>query len=298
MKIQRLFAMIYILLDKKRISARELAERFEISVRTVYRDVEILSQSGIPIYMSRGKNGGIALLPNFILNKALLSEEEMKNTLSAIESLHALGGASMAATLEKLAVFFGKERESIYEIDFQDWGQLLGQQLKSARQAILEKKQLSFRYVSSFSHQSQRIVEPYKLCFKDKTWYLKAFCLKQHAFRLFRLSRMRETKMEQSGFSPRPLEGSFPQTDSASYKQTELVLHIDAAMSHRVLDEFLEKDVQQNEDGSFIIRSAFIEDEWLYGYLLSFGNWARVQEPAHIRCVLKQRLQEMLKNYL
>ena len=72
----RLFEIVYILMQKKKVTAKELADRFEVSTRTIYRDIEALSTANIPIYATKGKDGGIGLLDEYVLNKAILSEEE------------------------------------------------------------------------------------------------------------------------------------------------------------------------------------------------------------------------------
>lgn len=179
MKINRLFEIIYILLDVERITAKELAERFEVSTRTIYRDVEDLSAAGIPIYMSKGKNGGIALLPDYTLNKTLMTEEEKIIILSALQGLNAFDESSVDDTLSKLSAFFGDKNQGFYEIDFDDWGSLMKDQFEKSKQAIISKRLLSFDYLSSLNERSKRIVEPYKLWFKEKNWYLKAYCLKK-----------------------------------------------------------------------------------------------------------------------
>ena len=106
MQINRLFEIVYILLDKKTVTARELSEHFEVSKRTIYRDIEILSQAGIPIYTTKGKGGGISVLPEFVLNKSILSDREQNEILSALQSLNALNGSTADPVLNKLATLF------------------------------------------------------------------------------------------------------------------------------------------------------------------------------------------------
>ena len=122
MKINRLFEIIYILLDKKKITAKELAEHFEVSTRTIYRDVEDISAAGIPIYMNKGRNGGISLLPDYVLNKTVLTEKEKNDILSAMQALDAFDESSVSLTLSKVSSFFGNNNQGYYEIDFDDWG--------------------------------------------------------------------------------------------------------------------------------------------------------------------------------
>ncbi|NMD38851.1 MAG: YafY family transcriptional regulator [Christensenellaceae bacterium] len=295
MKLNRLFEIIYILLDKKKITAKALAEHFEVSTRTIYRDVEDISSTGIPIYMSKGKNGGISLLPNYVLDKTVLTEKEKNNIISALQSLNTLDKSSVEETLNKVSSFFGDTNQGFYEIDLDDWGSLIKDQFEKSKEAILSRKLLSFVYLSSLNKRGKRIVEPYKLWFKGKNWYLKAFCLNKNEVRIFRFSRMRQVKILEEQFEPRNLDFSINYENSN--QTTEIIMKIDSDMEYRVLDEFSEKDVVQNRDGSFTVKMRFIEDSWVYGYILSFGSSAKVISPPEIQNTIQNILQNMVLNY-
>ena len=200
MKINRLFEIIYILLDKKKITAKELAEHFEVSTRTIYRDVEDISAAGIPIYMNEGRNGGISLLPDYVLNKTVLTEKEKNDILSAMQALDAFDESSVSLTLSKVSSFFGNNNQGYYEIDFDDWGNSIKSQFEKSKEGIISKKLLSFEYQTSLNKRTKRIVEPYKLWFKEKNWYLKAYCLNKKDMRIFRFSRMRNVEILEENF--------------------------------------------------------------------------------------------------
>lgn len=297
MKANRLFEIIYVLLDKKKVTAKELAEHFEVSTRTIYRDIEDISAGGIPIYMSKGKNGGISLLPGYVLDRTVLSEEEKTDILSALQSLNALDKSSVEETLSKLSSFFGDNIQGYYEIDLNDWGNSIKEQFEKSKQAILSKKLLSFEYLSSLNKRSKRIVEPYKLWFKEKNWYLKAYCLNKNAMRIFRFSRMRKVEILEEQFEARALDLTNNNEYQTPCRTTEVVMKIDSDMEYRVLDEFFDKDVVQNKDGSFTVRMNYIEDAWLYGYILSFGSSAKVLSPPELQNTIQKILQKMTDNY-
>ena len=297
MKVNRLFETIYILLDKERVTAKELAEHFEVSTRTIYRDVEDISAGGIPIYMSKGKNGGISLLPGYVLDRTVLSEEEKTDILSALQSLNALDNSSVDKTLSKLSSFLGNNIQAYYEIDLASWGNLITDQFEKSKQAILSKKLLSFEYLSSLNKRSKRIVEPYKLWFKERHWYLKAYCLSKNELRVFRFSRMRNVKILEEQFEPRVLDLLNKDEHQTSYPTTEVVMKVSHDMEYRVMDEFADKDVIQNDDGSFTVRMNYIEDSWLYGYILSFGSSAIVLSPPELKNTIHEILQKMTDNY-
>jgi len=297
MKLYRLFEIIYILLEKKTVTAKELAEHFEVSTRTIYRDVEAISAARIPIYMSKGKNGGISLLPGYVLDRKVLSEEEKTDILSALQSLNSLDKSSVENTLNKVSSFLGTRNQSYYEIDLDDWGNLIKDQFEKSKQAIISKKLLSFEYLSFLNKRSKRIVEPYKLWFKGKNWYLRAYCLNKNEMRVFRFSRMRDVKILDDGFEPRVLDFMNYDEYQTTHQTIEVVMKIDNDMEYRVLDEFFEKDVVQNRDGSFTVRMNYIEDLWLYGYILSFGSSAKVISPPELQNKIQRILLRMLDKY-
>lgn len=297
MKINRLFEIVYILLDKEKVTAKELADYFEVSTRTIYRDVEDLSSGGIPIYMNKGKNGGISLLPEYVLNKTVLTETEKINILSALQSLNSLDESSMELTLSKLSSFFGENNTGFFEIDYKDWGSLIKEQFDMSKQAILLRKLLEFEYISSTSKTSQRTVEPYKLWFKERNWYLKGFCLDKEDLRVFRLSRMKNVKIKEEHFIPRNMDFDLHLDEKIAYPTTKITMRVESNLSYRILDEFSDSDVFENEDGSFTVNMDFIEDEWLYGYILSFGKYATVIEPKRIKNIIKGILEKSLENY-
>lgn len=297
MKVNRLFAIIYILLNKERVTAKELAEQFEVSTRTIYRDVEDLSAGGIPIYMRKGRNGGISLLPGYVLDRTVLSEEEKNDILSALQSLNTLDKSSVEATLIKLSSLWGDNSQAYYEIDLDGWGNLITDQFEKSKQAILSKKLLSFEYLSSLNKRSTRIVEPYKLWFKEKHWYLKGYCLSKNEMRIFRFSRMRKVEILAEQFEPRVLDLINNSAYPTSFPTTEVVMQVNSDMEYRVLDEFTDKDVMQNNDGSFTVRMRHIEDSWLYGYILSFGSSATVLSPPELQNTIHEIVRKMADNY-
>lgn len=297
MQINRLFEIVYRLIHDKKITARELAEQFEVSTRTIYRDVEILSSAGIPIFMTKGKGGGIGLLPGFVLNKTMLTSDEKANILAALEGLRTIDEASLDKLLKKLGILFGEQNKGFIQIDHSDWGQRIKEQFEKSKEAILLHKLLVFDYVAATNKVTSRQVEPYILLYKDRNWYLKCFCLDKQAFRLFRLSRMRNVKISQVGYIPRE-EKTDITISQLKAELTTIKMSVSKEQMYRVLDEFAPENVSRNSDGSYIVTMEFIEDEWVYGYILSFGSSAIVLEPPHIRDIIKERLKKSLDNYL
>jgi len=286
------------LLDKRTVTARELAGRLEVSVRNVYRDVERLSAAGIPVYMSKGRGGGIRLLDGFVLDKSMLSQRERREILSALHGLRALRDPDAGAVLEKLAAIFGGGLPWV-DVEFSHWGSRREEVFALLKNAIIERRTVEFEYIGSSGEKSAREAEPLQLWFKHRTWYLKAYCLKKQAYRIFKLSRMKNVRM-----TPRVCERQIRDAavwpdpeDARSARESELVLRLSPSAAPRVCDEFDESEYVRHEDGSFTVRVTCPEDEWVYGYVLSFGDRAEVIAPRHVRDNIRARLENMLRIY-
>ncbi len=297
MQISRLFEIVYILLDKKTVTASELAKHFEVSTRTIYRDVEIISTAGIPIFMSKGKGGGISLLDNFVLNKSVLSEQEQQEILSALQGLGATNYPDTDKVLSKLSLIFNKNSQDWIEVDFSDWSDNKDK-WDIIKTSILSKNIIAFDYYSSYGEKTTRKVMPVKLWFKQKTWYLKAFCIDKQSMRTFKLTRIKNLQMTNEVFDNIINESDIIPCNTIPNNLVTVILKIDASQAYRVYDEFEENQVEKNEDNSFIVTFAFPEDEWVYGFILSFGCFAQVLEPPHIREIIKAKLQKSLDMYL
>ncbi len=293
MQMTRLFETLYLLLERRSVTAKELAERFGVSVRTVYRDIEALSIAGIPVYAMRGKGGGIRLSDNFVLDRSLLSASEQSEVLAA---LRALPAAQADSVLNKLGGLFRQSAANWIEIDFSDWAYSDRETFALLKSAILEPRLVAFDYYSSAGEMTKRVAEPMMLWFKHRSWYLRAFCRARNAERLFKLSRIKRLRVTAEGFTPREAALS-PAEPARAAQYIKLKLRLVPEMLFRVYDEFDESMIVQNEDGSFTCEAVFPEDEWVYGYISSFGHYAEVLEPASVRKNVIERLRANLNLY-
>ena len=301
--MNRLFEIVYILLQKKSVTSKELAERFNVSKRTIYRDVDTLSLAGIPVYTEQGKGGGISLLPDYVLNKSILSEQEQTEILSALQGLSNVTTAETNLVLQKLSAIFNKTAANWLEVDFSSWGFANGKFFSDFKTAILEHRIVEFNYFSSYGEKTHRRIEPVQLWFKSRTWYVKGFCLARLDIRLFKLTRVKDLTVTDEHFPERDLSAIRPSPvpDGHLKRDVTLKLKIEAIepkMAYRVLDEFDEDMAEKQPDGSFIATVTFQEDEWLYGWILSFGDYIEVLEPEYIREIVKNKTLKTAKKYL
>ena len=167
MKNSRLFEILYLLVEKRAVTARELAERLEVSERTIYRDVDALSAAGIPVFTQKGQGGGIRLMDQFVLDRALLSQAQQDEILFALQAILATGGGAEEETLSRLTALFRREGTGWLEVDFTDWGSGAAERenFSLVKRAVLERRPLSFTYYSSAGARSRRTAEPARLVF-------------------------------------------------------------------------------------------------------------------------------------
>lgn len=294
----RLFEIVYILLQKKKVTAKELAEKFEVSTRTIYRDVETLSRANVPIYATQGKDGGIALLDRFVLNKTILSEEEQNQILFALQSMKNVSGQDERGVLEKLSTLFNKAVNDWIKIDFSSWKKDAAQEARfeMIKKAILNKSRIEFLYYNSNGEESKRIVEPLQIWFKDKSWYMMSYCKLKEDYRIFKIARMKEIKMLREHF-----ERNLPKEqkdEKRNFKIISLKLEISKAMAYRVYDEFENEGIGKNKNGDFVVKAEYPENEWVWNYVLSFGEYAKVLSPKRAREIIKGKLKKSLEKYL
>ncbi|MDE6313970.1 MAG: YafY family transcriptional regulator [Lachnospiraceae bacterium] len=298
MQIHRLFEIVYILLDKKIVTAKELAEYFEVSARTIYRDVETLSAAGIPIYMNQGKGGGITLLPDFVLNKAMITEKEKEEILSSLNAIEAVTLEESNTALKKMQSFFGDKHSNWIEVDYGFWsdGEKEAELFQSIKEAILRKRILQFSYASGKGEETSRRVEPLKLVFKGTGWYLYGYCQSREAERFFKLKRIKELVLTEENFNRCcPKTVLKKQQKKQVCKTVRLKLRIEKEAAYRVYDDF--EHCQKLQDGSFLIEGEFPWDEWLFYNILSYGEYCQVLEPPELRQQVKERLLRMLGRY-
>lgn len=292
----RLFGIVYHLLDKGGATAPELAARFEVSVRTIYRDIDALSAAGIPVYTEPGRSGGIRLLNHFVLESIVLSEREKKEILTALQGMAAMGSVSDRTTLEKLSALFRVQSENWYEVDLSRWGEKLrdNEKFEQLKEAVICHRCVELVYVGGNETESRRRVYPLKLFYKSRSWYLKAFCTLREDYRLFKLNRILQWEVLEESFAL----SAVPEPRTAPPQPCEdVVLRFPGEMAYRVYDEFDINQVCRQENGDLLVSAPMPQDAWLTGFLLSFGTKVEVLEPAQLREALAEQVELLFEKY-
>lgn len=298
MKESRLFRILYYLLQHKKATAPELAEEFEVSVRTIYRDIDYISSAGVPIYATQGKDGGIAILDSFTLDKSMLSEIEKEQILTALEALIATDGKTTDELLIKLKTLFQMQTTNWIEVDFSDWFQEKPAQniFNDIKKAILDRCVISFEY---FNHQGNHVfrhIQPLKLLFKGKAWYVYGFCLLRNEYRFFKLTRIKHLNITEKKFLPKE---SIAKLDITIKKEetVEVTLKFNKHMAFRVYDEFASESIIDT-NGYLYVTTLLPNNDTLYSYVLSFENHVEIVKPQEIRDNMKCRLKKIQEKYI
>lgn len=308
MKIDRLVSIIMILLDKKRIGAQELAAKFEVSPRTIYRDIDSISMAGIPVYSVPGVGGGFEIMENYKIDRKVFSNADLSAILTGLSGFSSMiRGDELANALAKVRSFIPAGRAKDIElkanqiyIDLSPWtgNRNIQAYLEIIKTALQESRLLSFEYADSHGTKTARTAEPYQLVLKNGHWYLQGYCLKRKDFRLFKLSRMSNPQLQEKSFTPRDYQK--PQldiSDITASMQTTIKIRIHKSVTDRVLDYCTFEDFTPDGDEHYIVRFPFIEKEYYYNILFSFGNKCECLEPPHIRTEMQRRIHDMAAIY-
>jgi predicted DNA-binding transcriptional regulator YafY len=310
MKVERLLSIVMLLMNKGRVTANELAEYFEVSGRTIVRDMEAINMAGIPIVSYQGKNGGFGILENFKLDKNFLTPDEISSMLRALTGISkAYNDRHLDNIMEKVQGLIPKDkRQSISRqsqkliIDLSPWDEYNPQKKKVdlINIALEDSYVVSFKYTNAKGAFSERIVEPASLVLKVHTWYLYGYCREKQDYRLFKLSRMKDLIMLEESFDAREVQvENFPW--QGSWKNPNIMQHIVMKFSSKVKnlveDYYDEEQIEYLEDGELIVTVDYPEDEWVYGMILSYGSEVEVLKPSHIREIIKERALKIVETY-
>jgi predicted DNA-binding transcriptional regulator YafY len=300
MRIDRLLGITVLLLNRDRITARELAERFQVSVRTVYRDLETINTAGIPVVSRAGNQGGYGILDTFRIDRQVLTFEDVVSLVSTLRGVNsALENRELDAAVEKIANLLPRRGEDALSriserlvIDILPLGYTKKQKerLADVHRAVSEQRLIRFAYCNNRGENTVRTVEPMTLVFKGGVWYLFAFCRLKSAYRLFRLSRMSDSEVLDETFQRR--EESFRDifaSDPAGPNLVALELRFSPEVRVRVEDFFDPDQIRTDSDGSLLVNVVFPEDEWVYSFLLGFGEHLEVLVPDRIRSLLAEK---------
>ncbi len=254
MKLERLIGILSILLQQDKITALELAEKFEVSVRTILRDIDDISKAGIPITTSQGQGGGISIMDGYKIDRTLLSSSEMQAIFSGLKSLDSVSGTNRYRQLmDKLSVSNTINADNHIIIDLATWDKnAVSTKIELIKSAMEQKRIITFRYYSP-ERTEQRDIEPYRLIFQWSSWYVWGFCVKRQDYRLFKLTRITELTKTEEAFVQRDI----PEYECDKLRHTKgeisAIVRFDKSAKWRIVDEFGTENFTEDENGNVIL---------------------------------------------
>ena len=308
MKVDRLVSIIMLLLHKERIGAQELADMFEVSLRTIYRDIEAINMAGIPIRSISGVGGGFEIMDSYKIDKGILTTEDLSAILMGLSNLSGMiENNELANALAKVRSFVSNDRSKEIElkasqihIDLSSWvgNRNIQDHIETIKIAIQERKLLMFEYTGHHGKQTTRTVEPYQLVLKSSHWYFYGYCYERNDFRLFKLSRIATLQIKESFFTPREYQKlQLDATDIVAELEMRIKIRIHYSIMDRVLDYCSYEYFIPDGKAHYIVSFPFIDKDYYYDMLLSFGNKCECLEPPHIRAEMKRRIHEIASLY-
>ncbi|GAA4866032.1 YafY family protein [Paenibacillus vulneris] len=311
MKLDRLLAITMLLLNRKRVGAQELAERFEVSLRTIYRDLEALNQAGIPIVSFAGASGGYEIMDQYRLDRQFLSLDELQSIIIALKGVgSSFGDQDTSILLDKVGALMARsERHEMDHwsqqvmIDLNPWhgGQAEKEKLGVLRAAARDAKVIRFSYTSSQGDSSERMCEPMGVVLKGYVWYLYGYCRLREDYRIFRLTRIEHLTVLDEAFTRR--SKTMDQLDFRWSRQEEpprlvsLVLRFQPRAKARLQDYFCFGDMVTEPDGTILVTAKQPDEPWLYGMLLSHGADVKVIEPESVARKVQEMAQKIVDQY-
>lgn len=302
MKLERLIAMIYKLLNHEVLSASMLAEEFQVSQRTIYRDIEVICAAGFPVISHQGIHGGYGMMDGYKMDRSLLGSYDVYSLITVLSSLSSVfDDERVKGTIERLQTIGPDYETPSLSVDLATH-RISPDVLPLLRTAIMQRNVIRFDYINGQNERTTRDMEPLRLHFKYSNWYVYGYCQTRRDYREFRLSRMMNLSLSQDNFQPHQ---EIPQEDGDLYSAwqdqvEDVVIRVKPEAMAEVMDQFHHVDKHFNADGSMTMRIAVykpLEARWLWSILLSFGSGAEVLEPSALRGILREQLRNTLKLY-
>jgi predicted DNA-binding transcriptional regulator YafY len=313
-KVHRLLAITMQLLNRKRMSGQELAEQFEVSLRTIYRDLETINSAGIPIVSYSGANGGYEIMDQYHIDRQIVTLDDLDSIMTALKGVQAsLDDRNIDHLMAKVGALIDKSEHTRLEeagetllfntVSWRGRGTPLDKGLLAElRQAAKKRNVINFGYPNAEGTIEERIAEPVGLAWKGFAWYLYAYCRLRDDYRTFRLSRIKELRVERETFTRRntsleELDAKWGNPSQRTDSVMGMVLRFHPRMRVRVEEYFQPEEITVAEDGYFIVRSKHSVDGWLMGTLLSYGADVKVLEPKHLADSIRERALEVARQY-
>lgn len=309
MRLERILAIVMVLLERSRIPAKSLAGMFEVSLRTIYRDIDSINQAGIPIITTPGPGGGVGIMPQYKVEKKIFTGQDITALLMGLGFIAGtLPSEEIVNTLAKVKTLLPEEqinaislKSSQISLDLSPWKGQEGWQQKFdlLRAAIQLQRTVTMLYRTRGSTRpTLRTIEPYRLILKAGQWYLQSYSPAQQGFRLYKLARMEEPVMTEETFALRGMPTEFSDfSKKMEAQEYSITLWAGEKGIDRVLEYCGYEDITPAPNGGYFVKFPFMEDDYSYAILMGFGAECRCMAPAHVRRELIRRLDAAVQGY-
>jgi len=310
MRADRLLSILIIISQKKLVTGKELSEHFEVSLRTIYRDIEKIGEAGVPIASIGGKGGGYYLMENYSLNSLSLNKNQLEPLLAVMNNLDGLFGknAQFNDLILKFETLHYSKNQNIEKKDAEklninmshfSMSQELREYLALLNQAIEESKLLKFNYINRKMKFESRIVEPIQIEFSEGHWYVIGFCRIRKDYRRFKLVRIRNLELGESFLKQEITQDELLAVFRKSHQENSILIKL--AFSDKMgaqLPEYFSKDkIRCFDCGNYEIEDSFPNDEGLKKFILSFGADCEVLKPEYFRKEMQNYIEKIQRKY-
>jgi predicted DNA-binding transcriptional regulator YafY len=302
MKMERLISMIYMLLNNEVVSASSLAEKYDVSQRTIYRDIDVICAAGIPVVSYQGVNGGYGIIETYKMDKSLLGSYDIGSLITILHSMSSVFDDERAMeTVRKLQTIQKDDHPPNMSMDMGSHRKY-NESLRILRTAITARNVVQFEYINGKNERANRSVEPVSLHYQNDSWYLFGYCRSRNDYREFKLSRIAQLLVMPQRYE-RSHDATPKRTTFEEFRwndHVDAVLHFSSESLARALDFFYDAERSFNPDGSLTVKLKLdnaVGAKWLLNVVLSFGNEVEIVEPLELRKTLKENLEKMLQRY-
>jgi predicted DNA-binding transcriptional regulator YafY len=300
MKIDRLLGIITMLLQHDKVTAPQLAKKFEVSRRTIHRDIDDICKAGIPVITYQGGDGGISIADGYKIDKSVLTVEELQNIVAGLKSL---GSVSDSARIERLITKLSPKTEAVVSvkdsilIDLSShYKSSLSEKISMIKSAISGNKLVRFDYYSE-KGLSNRTIEPYFITFKWTSWYVFGYCMDKNGFRLFKLNRLWKHRMLEEIFAPREIPAEEFDLDDYFTDENRITILFDKLLEYRLVEEYGPDCYVATEDGNLKFSVGYTNRDYMVSWVLGFGDKARVVDPIDLANEIKDKAKNIILKY-
>lgn len=306
MKLARMLGITMSLLTHDKITAKEFASKYEVSQRTILRDMDELSAAGIPIVARQGNTGGFSILESFKLEKNFLTTDEMEILRSLLRGFKdSILDEESEGILNKLSTIGGNKpcpevSNETMVMDFSGWADPihLKNMVTVLKKSIEELKVVEIQYFNNNGYESIRKIHPCHLLLKNSTWYVHGFCQRAKDYRIFKLTRIKVIHETEEVFEKHSVEAPTGESFLGNSKVSETIkLKFQKEAFSRLFDFFDKESMTFLDSGEIIVNVEFPIDEWIYFHVLSFGTYVEVLEPEWLRKEMVKRIKSMVDIY-